>query len=74
MTKATILIKVVPTRVEQILKQVRELEEARKVYPAYGRWDVVAFIEVSEYNLLKDLTSKINSFEGVRSSETLVEA
>ncbi len=74
MTKATILIKVVPTRVEQILKQVRELKEARKAYPAYGRWDVVAFIEVSGYNLLKDLTSKINSFEGVRSSETLAEA
>jgi DNA-binding Lrp family transcriptional regulator len=73
MTSACILIKVVPTRIEQVLIQVKDLNETRKAYPVYGRWDIVAFIQVSEYRQLKHLTSRINSFEGVRSTETLAE-
>jgi len=74
LVKACILIKVVPTRVEQVLDRVRRLGEARKVYPVYGRWDIVAFIEVLEYRRLKELTGDINRLEGVRSTETLAEA
>ncbi len=73
MTSACILIKVVPTRIDQILTKVRELIETRKAYPVYGRWDIAAFIQVSEYKQLKHLTSRINSYEGVRSTETLAE-
>jgi len=74
LVKACILIKVVPTRVERVLDRVRRLGEARKVYPVYGRWDIVAFIEVPEYRRLKELTGDINRLEGVRSTETLAEA
>jgi len=74
LVKACILIKVVPTRIEQVLDQVKGLKETRKAYPVYGRWDIVAFIEVSEYGQLKELTGEINKLEGVRSTETLAEA
>ena len=74
MVKACILIKVVPTRIEQVLDQVKGLKETRKAYPVYGGWDIVAFIEVSEYGQLKELTGEINKLEGVRSTETLAEA
>lgn len=74
MVKACILIKAVPTRIEQVLNQVKGLKETRKTYPVYGRWDIVAFIEVSEYGQLKELTGEINKLEGVRSTETLAEA
>ncbi|MBS7645662.1 MAG: Lrp/AsnC ligand binding domain-containing protein [Candidatus Bathyarchaeia archaeon] len=74
MVKACILIKVVPTRVEHVLERVRGLKETGKAYPVYGRWDIVAFIEVPEYGRLKELTGEINRFEGVRSTETLAEA
>ncbi len=73
MTKACILIKVVPTRIEKVLNQVRGFKETRKSYPVYGRWDIIAFLEAHEYKHFKDLTSRINSFEGVRSTETLAE-
>jgi len=73
MSSACILIKVVPTRIDQILTKVRGLNETRKAYPVYGRWDIVTFIQVSEYRQLKHLTSRINSYEGVRSTETLAE-
>jgi DNA-binding Lrp family transcriptional regulator len=37
----------------------------------YGRWDIVALMDVSEYKELKTITAEINSMKGVRSTETL---
>lgn len=74
MPKACILIKAVPPKAPNILKQVKDIENVRKAYIAFGRWDIVAFLTVSEYNQLKEITQKINSLDGVRSTETLVEA
>jgi DNA-binding Lrp family transcriptional regulator len=63
-----------PTRTEKILKAVRELKDVRKTFIAYGRFDVVVFIEASDYQQVRILSGKINSIDGVRSTETLVEA
>lgn len=71
MLEACTLIKAIPTRVEEILTSIREYNEIIKAYIVYGRWDIVAFIEISDYKRLKSLTSEINSIEGVRSTETL---
>lgn len=71
MLEACTLIKAIPTRVEEILTSIREYNEIKKAYIVYGRWDIVAFIEISDYKRLKSLTSEINSIEGVRSTETL---
>ncbi len=74
MLNACILAKTMPTRTEKILKAVRELKEVRKAFIAYGRFDVVVFIEASDYQQVRILSGKINSIDGVRSTETLVEA
>jgi DNA-binding Lrp family transcriptional regulator len=74
MPKACILIKAVPPKVANILKQVKAIESVRKAYIAFGRWDIIAFLTISNYTQLKDITKKINSLDGVRSTETLVEA
>jgi DNA-binding Lrp family transcriptional regulator len=74
MTKACVLIKTVPTRIEKTLESVRKFKETLKAYMVFGRWDVVAFLEVEDYHELKNITSKINMMDGVRSTETLVEA
>ncbi|MCW3975102.1 MAG: Lrp/AsnC ligand binding domain-containing protein [Candidatus Bathyarchaeota archaeon] len=71
MLEACILIKVIPTRVEEILTSIWKFNEIKKAYIVYGRWDIVAFIEISDYKRLKTLTSEINSINGVRSTETL---
>jgi len=46
----------------------------RKAYIAFGRWDIVTFLTVADYTQLKGITQKINSLDGVRSTETLAEA
>lgn len=74
MLNACILIKVVPTKADAILKAIKKLEGARKAYFTYGRFDIVAFLEVDGYKALRERTTQINSIEGVRSTETLVEA
>ena len=74
MLNACILLKTVQTRADKILKVIREFPEVKKAYLCYGRFDVVAFLEVKDYKDLRRLTGQINSVEGVRSTETLVEA
>lgn len=71
---ACVLIKVAPTKADAILKATNKVEGVRKAYFAYGRFDIVAFLEVKDYKDLRRKTGQINSFEGVRSTETLAEA
>jgi len=75
MLNACILLKVVPTKAEAILKAVREIKGVRKAYFTYGRFDIVVFVEAENYKDLRVMTTKINSsLDGVRSTETLAEA
>ncbi len=44
-----------------------------EVYGVFGRWDIVAIVEVPTVNELIDVvTDKIRSMPGVQSSETLL--
>jgi len=74
MLNACILLKVVPTKADGILRAVQEIRGAKKSYFTYGRFDIAIFVEVSDYRELREVTSRINSIEGVRSTETLAEA
>ena len=74
MLNACILLKVVPTKVEAILDAVQQVHGVRKAYSTYGRFDMAIFAEVKDYKELREITSQINHIEGVRSTETLVEA
>lgn len=71
---ASILIKTVPTKTDDVLKATRKIDGIRKAFIAYGRYDLVAFATVEDYGVVRELTGAINSIEGVRSTETLVEA
>ncbi len=71
MLNACVLIKTIPTRIAATLAEVKKFKQVRKVYAVYGRWDIVAFMDVSEYRELKEITAQINAMKGVRSTETL---
>lgn len=71
---ACILIKTTPLQTELVLQKTKALKGVRKVFLAYGRYDLVAFVQVNEYPEIRKLTGEINSVQGVRSTETLVEA
>jgi uncharacterized protein with GYD domain len=69
-----IVLKVIPTKAAPILGEVRKMLGVRKAYFTYGRFDMAIFAEVDDYKKLRELTTLINSLEGIRSSETLPEA
>ena len=71
---ACILIKTTPLRTDSVLKMTENLKCVKKVFMAYGRYDLVAFVEASGYPEIRRVTGEINSVAGVRSTETLVEA
>lgn len=74
MLNACILLKVVPTKADKILQQIRNIGNVRKTYPTYGRFDIAIFLEVEDYKELRKKTTQINDIEGIRSTETLPEA
>jgi DNA-binding Lrp family transcriptional regulator len=74
MLKVCALIKVIPPRTSAVLKLIRDFKEIEKAYMAYGRFDLVAFYNARDYKDVRAISGKINSIEGVRSTETLVEA
>lgn len=71
---ACLLTKTKPNMTDEVLADVRRVKGVRKAYVVYGRFDAVVFIEGPDYPALRDLTAKINSIDGVRSTETLAEA
>jgi len=73
MLNACVLIKVVPTKADSILETIKTIREVRKAYFTYGRFDIVAFLEVEGYKDLREITGRINEIPGVRSTETLAE-
>ena len=74
MLNACILLKVIPTKAEAVLEAVRKVRGVRKAYFVYGRFDIVVFLEAEDYSELRKATTEINGINGVRSTETLVEA
>ena len=74
MLNACVMIKAVPTRLDAILEAVKKMKEVKKAYLAYGRFDVVAFVELEGYHDVMAFSTRINALDGVRSTETLVEA
>ncbi len=74
MLNACILLKVIPTKAATILSAVRGVTGVRKAYSTYGRFDIVVFVEERDYRKLREITTRINCVEGIRSTETLPEA
>jgi uncharacterized protein with GYD domain len=74
MLNAVILLKVVPTKSDLILDKVLKMDFVRKAYDTYGRFDITVFVEVKDYQMMVEVTNEVNGLEGVRSTETLLEA
>ncbi|TLX96699.1 MAG: Lrp/AsnC family transcriptional regulator [Thaumarchaeota archaeon] len=74
MLNACILIKTTPLQTESVLQKTARLKGVRKAFVVYGRFDMIAFAATDDYPEIRRLTGTINAIEGVRSTETLVEA
>lgn len=54
-------------------ESVKEVKGVVKAFPVYGRYDIVAFSEVSDYNSIRKIAGEINAIKGVKSTETAIE-
>lgn len=71
---ACILLKIIPIKANAILSAIQAISGVRKAYFTYGRFDIAVFVDVANYKELREVTTKINGIEGIRSTETLPEA
>lgn len=74
MLNACILLKIIPIKANAILSAIQAISGVRKAYFTYGRFDIAVFVDVANYKELREVTTKINGIEGIRSTETLPEA
>jgi DNA-binding Lrp family transcriptional regulator len=74
MPQATLLIKVIPTKHREVLKSIKEIRGVNDAFIVYGRFDLVVSIGAINYEEMIRLTAEINKIEGIRSTETLLEA
>ncbi len=71
---ACLLVKTTTFQSDEILEKISKLSGVRKAFIAYGRFDLVVFARAQNYDAISKLSIAINSMQGVRSTETLVEA
>lgn len=74
MLNACILLKIIPIKANAILSAIQAISGIRKAYFTYGRFDIAVFVDVANYKELREVTTRINGIEGIRSTETLPEA
>jgi len=69
-----VLIRVKPGKLKKVLGQLRGLKGVKEVLTTFGRYDVVIFASVKDYDQAKSITRDINAIKEVKSTETLIEA
>ncbi|MEM3047030.1 MAG: Lrp/AsnC ligand binding domain-containing protein, partial [Candidatus Bathyarchaeia archaeon] len=62
------------TKHQEIIDAVKKMRGVRKVYLAFGRFDIVSFVEAESNEGVARISDEIGQLEGVRSTETLVES
>jgi len=72
--KAYVLVRVDARRAADIIGKMREVKGVSRVDPVLGRYDVVVRIEAKGFGEVAEAAKKINSIQGVKFTETLVEA
>jgi DNA-binding Lrp family transcriptional regulator len=74
MMKACLLVKTVPVKGASIEEEVNKIREVKKAFQTYGRADMVILVEARSFDDILDIIAKVHLIDGVRSTETLVEA
>lgn len=74
MTNVCILIRVLKGKSSVVLNGLKKMPEVKSAQLVLGRYDIVAFAETKTHQTATTLSLNVNAIEGVRSSETLIEA
>lgn len=73
MVQVLVLINAEKVSVLDVVERLEKMPEVLEVFPTFGRFDVVAFCNVSDREGVRALVRKIAALEGVLKTETLVE-
>ncbi|MFQ6076535.1 MAG: Lrp/AsnC ligand binding domain-containing protein [Candidatus Bathyarchaeia archaeon] len=74
MVSACILICCEAGRSEDVIKSLEGIGGVQRSFRTLGRWDIVADVEVGDMEELKETCFSILKLDGIRATETLVEA
>ena len=70
MVKAVVLVK---SPKKLIAARLRKLKSIYDSFPVSGQFDAVALIDVTQLSEIKDITTQIQTIQGVERTETMVE-
>jgi len=68
-----VLIRASAGKIRVVLDEVKKVENVRKAFAVYGRYDVVAFVEAPDFKAVIGTSRTINTIDGIRSTETSIE-
>jgi DNA-binding Lrp family transcriptional regulator len=72
MITAIVLIKAEPQKIAGCAQRLASIEGVAKVYSVSGGWDLVAIVEVTDYDAIaKIVTEKISTVPGLQLTNTL---
>ena len=70
-----VLIKVMPRMESSVYEKLVKLSEVEELYPLFGEYDLIAKINVKDFEELSDVVvNKIRSIDGVIETKTLTGA
>ena len=73
MINACVLVRCKAGKYEEVSNMAKKLTNVKNAYTVFGRWDVIVEIQAPQMTDIDATTTEINTFEGVRSIETLIE-
>ena len=71
MSMAYVMINTVPDKMEEVLKEIREIEGIEEAYMLYGVYDIIAEVRVGTIKELLGTILKIRILEHILSTLTL---
>mgnify|MGYP001036730990 CR=1 FL=1 len=73
MVSACVLVRSEKGKFDEVVSALKQIKEAKRVFPVLGRFDAVMDLEVPDYKMLGPAIVKISKMAGVVFTESLVE-
>jgi len=74
MVNSCVLVRAASGKIMVVLDEIKKVRNVRKAFAVYGRYDIVAFVEAPDFVTVVGASKAINALDGVRSTETAIEA
>jgi len=73
MISACVLVRSEKGKFDEVVSALRQIKEAKRVFPVLGRFDAVVDMEIPDYKMLGATVLKVSKMAGVVFTESLVE-